>query len=128
VSADPADVVRAFADRIWNDGDFGAGTALFGPTFRHHDLVTQNDTDLDGFFDSIRNQRRAFPGVRFQIEDAVTDGERVATRWRVSGVHAERGRTVAVDGMSIDLVADGRIVENWTVWDRHGLLEQLGRE
>lgn len=127
MSAGPENLVRNFADLVWNAGDFSAGEPLFAPGFRHHDLVTQRDTDLTGYFDSIRYQRRAFPDVRFAIEDVLVNSDRVATRWTVTGTHAESGRRVLVNGMSIDLVAANRIVENWTVWDRHGLLEQLGR-
>ena len=126
MTASPMDLVTAFADRIWNEGDFVAGQTLFAPHFRHHDLVTHRDTDLTGYFESIGYQRRVFPDVRFEIMDSVADGDRVATRWRITGVHGETGRRVTVDGMSIDLVAADRIIENWTVWDRHGLLEQLG--
>jgi predicted ester cyclase len=127
VSADPAGILRAFADLVWNQGDFSSGEALFGAGFQHHDLVTHHDTDLDGYFDSIRSQRRAFPGVQFSIADVVANGDRIATRWIITGEHADSGRRVVVNGMSIDLLEAGRIVENWTVWDRHGLLEQLGR-
>ena len=128
MSTDPASILRAFAELVWNQGDFTSGEALFGTGFQHHDLVTHHDTDLGGYFDSIRYQRRAFPDVRFRIEDAVVDGDRIASRWTITGGHAVSGRRVAVNGMSIDLLAAGRIVENWTVWDRHGLLEQLGQK
>jgi len=127
MSTDPAGILRAFADLVWNQGDFTGGEALFGAGFQHHDLVTHHDTDLEGYFESIRYQRRAFPDVRFSIEDVVADADRVATRWTITGRHAKSGRRVAVKGMSIDLLTAGRLVENWTVWDRHGLLEQLGR-
>lgn len=124
---DSAAIVRAFVDRVWNEGNFAAGEALFAPGFQHHDLVTQRETDLAGYFASIRHQRRTFPGVRFVIDDTVEGGDRVGTRWTVEGVHAESSLPVTVHGMSIDRVTSGRIAENWTVWDRHGLLEQLRR-
>jgi len=127
VSANSTGILRAFADLVWNQGDFGRGEALFAAGFQHHDLVTHHDTDLHGYFESIREQRRAFPDVCFSIDDVVADDDRVATRWTVTGSHAESDRHVTVSGMSIDVLTAGRIVENWTVWDRLGLLEQLGR-
>ena len=127
MSADSGGILRAFADLVWNHGDFARGEALFAAGFQHHDLVSHNDTDLQGYFASIRVQRQAFPGVRFRIEDVVADDDRVATRWTVTGSHAQSGKRVAVNGMSIDVLTAGLIAENWTVWDRHGLLEQLGR-
>ena len=125
MNSDPLAALRAFADLIWNKGDFATGETLFAPGFQHHDLVTHRETDLGGYLSSIRYQRQAFPGVRFEIDETLVDGDRVATRWTVVGVHAESGRAVTVPGMSIDRLVDGKIAENWTVWDRHGLLEQL---
>lgn len=125
MSDDPAATVRAFADLIWNARDVVTGEVLFAPGFQHHDLVTHRETDLNGYLSSIRYQRQEFPGVRFEINETVVQGDRVATRWTIVGVHAASGRAVTVSGMSIDRLVDGKIAENWTVWDRHGLLEQL---
>lgn len=125
MSADPAMAVRAFADLIWNAGDFASGVKLFAPGFQHHDLVTHSEADIDGYFESIRQQRALFPDIRFAINECLVDGDRVATRWTVTGTHAETGRAVTVAGMSVDRIVSGRMAENWTVWDRHGLLEQL---
>ncbi len=128
MSDELAAIVRSFADRVWNAGDFTGGEELFAPGFRHHDLVTHRETDLTGYFDSIRHQRWLFPGIRFEITDAVANHERVASRWMVVGVHAASRRRVTIHGMSIDRISAGRIDENWTVWDRHGLREQLAGE
>jgi len=125
VSSHPAAVLRQSVDLTWNGGDFATGATLFAPGFQHHDLVTHRETDLDGYFESIRDQRGVFPGIRFEINECVVDADRVATRWTVVGVHGVSGRTVTVAGMSIDRLVDGRIAENWTVWDRCGLREQL---
>ena len=125
VNDDLEATVNAFINRAWNEGDFSAAQALFTTGFQHHDLVTQHDTDVVGYFDSIRALRRMFPNVRFEIRDSVVDGDRVASRWTVVGMHADTGRSVTVHGMSIDRLLAGRIDENWTVWVRHGLREQL---
>ena len=125
VNDDLEATVHAFIDRAWNEGDFSAAQALFTSGFQHHDLVTQHDTDVAGYFDSIRALRRKFPNVRLEIRDSVVADDRVASRWTVVGVDADSGRPVTVHGMSIDRLLAGRIVENWTVWDRHGLREQL---
>jgi predicted ester cyclase len=34
--------------------------------------------------------------------------------------------TIAVDAITILRVADGKIAEEWTVWDALGLLQQVG--
>ncbi|HUF05886.1 MAG TPA: ester cyclase [Candidatus Binatia bacterium] len=126
---DPAErTVRAFFDRVWNAGDDLAAEGLFAPGFRHHDLVTHGEADLAGFLHSIQWIRGLFVTLDFQVLDAVVQDGRVATRWRAEGRHGATGKRVGIDGMSFDHVRDGRIVEDWTVWDRVGLREQLPEE
>ena len=36
------------------------------------------------------------------------------------------GRPIAVQAISVFRIADGRIAEEWTVWDALGLLQQVG--
>jgi predicted ester cyclase len=36
------------------------------------------------------------------------------------------GKPIAVDAITIFRVADGKIAEEWTVWDALGLLQQVG--
>jgi predicted ester cyclase len=36
------------------------------------------------------------------------------------------GRPIAVEAISVFRVADGKIAEEWTVWDALGLLQQVG--
>ena len=36
------------------------------------------------------------------------------------------GRRVRVDGLILDRVADGRVVERWEQWDQAGMMQQLG--
>lgn len=121
-------LVRTFFDRVWGAGDESAASELFDPGFRHHDLVTGAETGLGGFLASIRSIRDLFSELEFVIHDlAVADG-RVASRWEAVGAHRGSGREVRVDGMSFDHIREGRIVENWTVWDRQGLATQLPEE
>jgi len=36
------------------------------------------------------------------------------------------GKDIRVDAITILRVADGKIAENWTVWDTLAMLQQLG--
>lgn len=74
----------------------------------------------------------AFPDVRYEVQDAVVEGEAVFTRWRARATHlgpfaglAPTGRPVTLLGMTQFRVAGGRITALWNVWDVHGLLEQV---
>lgn len=75
----------------------------------------------------------AFPDGRLSVDEQIVDGATVATRWSARGRHlgelagiAATGREVTVTGVTFSRIEDGKVVEQWTSWDRLGLLVQLG--
>lgn len=48
----------------------------------------------------------------------------MVSRWIARGTN--RGRRATLSGITISHIADGKIVEDWTVSDNLGLLRQLG--
>jgi predicted ester cyclase len=75
----------------------------------------------------------AFPDLRFTVEDQVGSGDRIAFRWHATGTHTgplgavpPTGRRVALDGLIVDHLRDGRVVERWEQWDQPRMLAQLG--
>ncbi|MGH8945674.1 MAG: ester cyclase [Acidimicrobiia bacterium] len=121
----PEDLVRRFMELAWNQGDEEVAAGLLATEFAHHDLVTDVESDAANYLQSILGLRSAFSAIEVQIHETIASDGRVAYRWTAVGTQAVTGVTVAIDGMSIDHVAEGRIVENWTVWDRARLESQL---
>jgi predicted ester cyclase len=77
--------------------------------------------------------RSAFPDLSFEVQETVTDGEWVAVRWTSTGTHEGElmgieptGKKTAVEGIELDRIEDGKIVESRVSWDALGLLQQLG--
>jgi steroid delta-isomerase-like uncharacterized protein len=69
----------------------------------------------------------------WDVQEMFSSGDRVITRWIGRGTHngelmgaAPTGRPIAVDAMTVFRIADGKIAEEWTVWDALGLLQQVG--
>ena len=63
---------------------------------------------------------KAIPDFRIEIEDIIANGDYVATRWNVQGVHNDElfgvlpsGKKIEFSGMSWMRIVDGKIVENW---------------
>jgi ubiquinone/menaquinone biosynthesis C-methylase UbiE len=65
-----------------------------------------------------------FPDLRFDVEDQVTEGDKVASRWTLHGTH--EGREVELRGIVISRFEDGRIIEDWASSDTLELVRQLG--
>lgn len=76
---------------------------------------------------------RAFPDLHFTMEDQLAHGDRVAHRWHATGTHngplgaaPPTGKSIALDGLIIDRVVDGKVQERWEQWDQSVMLQQLG--
>jgi steroid delta-isomerase-like uncharacterized protein len=125
-------------ERVWveglNRGDVSAADAAFAPDCVVH--ITGVAEPLRGvgpWKELISGLLRAFPDLHLTIEDQLVQGDRVAFRWRASGTHTgplgaapATGRSIQLDGLILDRVADGRVQERWEQWDQSLMLQQLG--
>ena len=112
-------LIEQIADGF-NTGALDAITRLVSPS-------------LAGFTRDLALLRQAFPDARLTIEDILTDGDKLADRYTISGTHAQpflgipaTGRKIHLAGISIVRIAGGKIGERWAVTDQLGLLRQLG--
>jgi steroid delta-isomerase-like uncharacterized protein len=93
----------------------------------------ERDLGLAGFKQMVAGLLAAFPDLRFTIEDQIVAGNQVATRWVAEGTNSAplgdvpaTGRRVHVDGLILDRLAGGKVVERWDQWDQAGMMQQLG--
>ena len=127
-------IVRRFLERIFTRGDPDVVDELAAPGFVVHDPSSEaGDVDAQGVKESIAWSHNAFPELRVTIEDQVAEGDKVATRWRVSGTHqgemtgaAPTGNQVTFTGTQTDYISGGKMVESWSNWDTLGMLRQIG--
>jgi steroid delta-isomerase-like uncharacterized protein len=80
----------------------------------------------------------AFPDLHFEAHHTLIDGAFIAMHWTGSGTHTAplstgdggtipaTGRSASVSGMLLTAIENGRIVREWTYWDRVSLFTQLG--
>src|SRR5262245_42102848 len=73
---------------------------------------------------SIALYLELFPDLSFEVDDQVTERDRVASRWTLRGTH--KGRQVELRGIVISRFEDGRIIEDWAASDTLELVRQLG--
>lgn len=60
-------------------------------------------------------------------------GDKVATRWTAVGTHTgplgdsqPSGNKAKFEGLILDRVVEGQVVERWEQWDQMGMLQQIG--
>jgi steroid delta-isomerase-like uncharacterized protein len=131
-SAGNRKLTRRYFDEILNRGNFAVAADLLSASlaFRNPPVVAHG---IDEFVSAIAGVRAAFPDLHFAIEDEIAEGDKVVTRWRVTGTqrgpflgHAPAGKVIDVSGINIFRIADGTIQEIWVNMDRLGEAEQLG--
>jgi len=65
-----------------------------------------------------------FDDLAFDVVDHVAEGDRVASRFVLTG--SNRGRSVRLRGITISRLRDGQIVEDYSAFDSREMLKQLG--
>jgi steroid delta-isomerase-like uncharacterized protein len=81
----------------------------------------------------VTEYRVAFPDLNVRIDDIIIEGEKVVTRFTMSGTHsgdfdglAPTDKKVMATGVLLSRYDNGKLVEDWDQFDMHGLMQQLG--
>ena len=127
-------VVRRIYEEIWNQRNLGAADELAAANFVSHDPASPDfGRGPEAVKRMVKYYTDAFPDTHFVIDDMVSEGDRVVTRWTVRGTHKGRlgdlaptNRQVTVQGIDITRVSGGKAQELWNSWDALGMMRQLG--
>ena len=105
----------------------------FTPKWVNHDPSLPPLSGLDGAAQLIRLWRSGFSNLKVEIEDAFELDDKVACRFRVSGMHTgplmgvpPTGKPISVTGTGIFRLVDGKLADNWVNFDALGLMQQVG--
>jgi ketosteroid isomerase-like protein len=87
--------------------------ALVHPRYRNHSAAGEAAAlrGSEAFAATVDNLNRVYTGLRFEVLDLVTQGDRVATRTVLRG--AEDGRPFEHEQSHWFRLADGRLAEHW---------------
>ncbi|MBW3604504.1 MAG: ester cyclase [Actinobacteria bacterium] len=132
MTVDPADVLRGYL----HDGDRNDNEALarwLDPDVETHSPGGVTTVGIAAQAESWTAAHTGLGELRHEVTDVVAEGELVAARVDVTGIHhghflgiAPTGRRIRVDQALFARVRDGRIVEMWEVVDTGAGLRQLG--
>ena len=126
-------VYRDFIERGFNNGDLSALDELLAPGYVNHDAPPGTSSGADGVKEIITVFRSAFPDLHIAIEEQVAEGDLVCSRATTTGMH--RGelmgipasqKQIAMPGITMVRVVDGKITEAWVRNDTAMLMRQIG--
>jgi len=128
-----ARIVRGFVDEVITQGNIEAADQYVWEDVVEQVPLPGQGSGLEGLKDILRAMRAGFPDLVFSIQEQITEGDKVASRFEWTGTHRGEflgipatGRPVCVWGMVIDRLEDGRIKETRIIMDTLGLMGQLG--
>ena len=127
------EIARRAIEELWNKGNMAVADELLAANFVNHDPVGGSDYNLEAYKQNVSNTRTDFPDFHVTIEEQIAEGDKVVTRWTCTGTHkgksgdidiAPTGKQVTIEGVTIDHIAGGKILEEW--WFRELMVMKLG--
>jgi steroid delta-isomerase-like uncharacterized protein len=129
-----AALIRRFYDETFNRGNVEFAQRVHGPGYRYHDIAARGGP-IDHATYMARNAvfAAALPDRRVDIEDLIAAGDRVVARAVLHATHMgplgdipPTGRKVRLASTIIYRFEQGRVVEEWEIFDKLGMYQQLG--
>lgn len=127
-------LVNRVLEEVWNRGNHSVVDELVARDYLGHSGAGGTETHgREGYKQFFATQREAFPDIRYRVEDQISEGDKVVTRWTAQATHEGEfqgipptGRQGTVKGITIFRIANSSVVECWTFADELGMMQQLG--
>jgi predicted ester cyclase len=137
---DPESFLRHLLHEIWNWRNLSAVDHGYAPNVRYMGPTNRQLYGRGELKSHILSLIAMFPDLAFQIDDLYwmgndRDGYLSSTRWSIAGTHCGHGiygeptgRPVYLWGISQHRIVDGRIVQEWTVFNEFEVMQRLFRD
>ena len=132
MSVESETLARRFFEEFCNGRDTAVADEIVAADYVSHGPQAPPAEGPDGVKERVAVYQNALDGF-WDVQEIHSADDRVVVRWIGRGTHNEElmgvpptGAKIAVDAITIFRVADGKIAEEWTVWDALGLLQQVG--
>lgn len=127
---------KELVKQFFNDIDNSNGSIDFINDWLASDfkmyLNGANDIDLEEYRQVMADSQNGFPDKRHEIKYMIAEGDRVAVQATVHMKHsneyagiAPTGRIISVEEIMVLRFKEGKITEEWILFDFAGLYQQL---
>ena len=134
MSADNKSVIRRLYGEVWNKRRLEVLEEIISPSHALHDPnIPDAMIGPEAYARQVTRFVRAFPDLRFTVEDTVSENDMIAVSWVITGTHKGEfwgvpatGRQITMEGITINHITDGKIMDSDVSLDSLGLMRQLG--
>ena len=130
----PSELMVRLAEEVLNDKNLSVLDEIAADDYVELDPFPGQAPGRDGLRAFLETEMfPAFPYQQWVTEEQVTEGEKVVSRFTFYGTHQGNfmgipatGRRIAVKGVVIDRVVDGKWKDSRILMDNLAMLQQLG--
>jgi steroid delta-isomerase-like uncharacterized protein len=127
-------IVQRFVEECWNQGNLNKVSELLADQVRFHDPVFPSmNPGIQNIKNHIEGCRKAFPDLKFSVDDTISERNEVVVHWTARGTHKgpflgmqPTNRNVTIDGTSIYRLEGSKIAEAHANWNLATMMAQLG--
>jgi predicted ester cyclase len=128
-------IYRRFIQEIFNEGRLDRLAEFTAPNYQVREAPPGSPPGADAVKQIVTMFRTGFPDLNIVIEELIGEGDWIAARATSHGTHhgtifgvAPTGRKIAVTGLTMVRIIDGKLTESWVKNDVPALMAQLGVE
>jgi steroid delta-isomerase-like uncharacterized protein len=129
--------LQSFINEVWNNGDFTNLGDYVARTYKiKHDpgdLWEGQILDADEFKVRVMYSRNAFPDLHFDLQEMISETDKVTVRWTMSGTHQgdlphlpATGKPFSITGMTFYYFDGSKLCGHSQTFDQLAFLSQIG--
>ena len=127
------EVARLVCEEVWGKGKAELVDELYAEDYVDLNPVPGIPANRDGLKMQLGIYHQAFPDLNITVEDMVADDDKIVVRYTIRGTHGGElmgipatGKVAEFRGISMVQLANGKVVEEFSLADMMTLFQQLG--
>lgn len=132
MTGDPGDAltnivkVISYTEEVWNRKRVDQVEATHSvDVVVHNPMLPDQPFGLDRYRGATQGFIVEMPDMNVTLHQFVAEGDMVAGRYTVTGTHLPSGKKVTLPGITWYRFADGKVIENWWMYDMYGMMQQI---
>jgi len=125
-------LIRRLYEEVWNQHNPEAADEFVAQDVFTRDMLAEYQHGVDGYKHLVGWLHTAFPNLHMDIENMIAEGDEVASFVTLSGTHTGPLRDLAPTRKQVSVkhshwyrLANGKVVETWSVRDDLGMMQQM---
>ena len=127
-------IVKHLIEELWSRRNFSILDEVYSPEVLYHGPSIELH-NLDELKNLINDFSIAFHDTKMTVKDQIAKDDMVVTKFVYEGIHKRNfrktpptGKKIIIKGVAIDRLVNGKIVDEWEMFDELGMMKQLGLE